>query len=114
MGNAQDLVDRIFRAMDGTGRGTVSRSQLLQNLDRLFPDEEQAEPEYWPKTASGHPLGSQAWELLYRISQRLAQEAPSKSLGFTSFWGFRSGQHGPNRSCMDQRKRFLATPSNGY
>lgn len=114
MGNAQDLVDRIFRAMDGTGCGTVSRSQLLQNLDRLFPDEEQAEPEYWPKTASGHPLGSQAWELLYRIYQRLAQEAPSKSLGFTSFWGFRSGQHGPNRSCMDQRQRFLATPSNGY
>ena len=39
--DAQDLVDRIFRAMDGTGRGTVSRSKLLQNLDRLFPDEEQ-------------------------------------------------------------------------
>lgn len=94
----EHLLDRIFQDLDPNGFGRISRRELWEELDRFLPSGEEElrrqdpmprsmkprlpsspspaalpEPRYQsPKSASGHPLGSQAWELLHRIYGRLA------------------------------------------
>lgn len=106
--NIEGLLDRIFQEMDSNGTGHVGRRDLWQKLDKFLPSGEEDEvgaagprslqprmpsppppaplPERRhesPRSASGYPLGSQAWELLHRIYSRLAgQDAkvPTASL----------------------------------
>eukprot|EP00438_Fugacium_kawagutii_P009383 Skav231289 [mRNA] locus=scaffold161:191449:193518:+ [translate_table: standard] len=93
--NIEGLLDKIFQEMD-IGTGHVGRRDLWQKLDKFLPSGEEDEigagpgslqprmpsppppaplPERRhesPRSASGYPLGSQAWELLHRIYSRLA------------------------------------------
>ena len=94
--NEEGLLNQIFQEIDINRTGRVPRRELWQKLDRFLPsDEEVPMPPRMPsprpatlpppgrhespRSASGHPLGSQAWELLHRIYRRLAGQESSVS-----------------------------------
>lgn len=99
----EGLLNKIFQEIDTGRTGRVARRELWQKLDRFFPSgEEEAQIDAAmpmsrprmpspprpatlpqpgrcesPRSASGYPLGSQAWELLHRIYRRLAGQDPN-------------------------------------
>ena len=93
------FVEQIFQVLDKSGSGRVSRFDVLKNVHLFFPEDREGETDEaapagppgalpspkplpslsgardlaaWPRSASGPPLGSHAWELLHRIYRRLA------------------------------------------